>query len=513
MARSSPPDPPVRPEPFWPAVPLLAVCVLILVPICQMTGSVWSAVAAGVLALALCALLLWSHRAAVRDAVRRDAAHCAELERRDDQWRAHLAGRSQALEQALEHLVHTRFPAAARGEPVPPPAERDVLDEGMATWLEQLLAHAVGAVKKGEERQESLRLAMVSMSRRVQTAAHRIQETVTLMSNRHPRNPDVLESSMHVDHAAAQQARHAQSVAVLCGEWPGQQWPEPFALVDVVRAGSARIVSYERVQVTGDPDLAVAADVVEPLIHTVAELLANATQSSPPATVVSVSVRTVQRGAVIEIDDSGVGMDEYTLEHARELISGVRPVGVSDVGELPRTGLPVVGCYVRRHAFRVDLMHSPYGGVRVVLLVPSEVVEILDPAGFVPAQAPAAPEAPAPPAPPPAPSFTPASPAPADTPEPVVDVPTRSPDNTSARTPAAHARPAPNLPRRRSRRAEAETLAAWAPVAAEPAAVPTPEEAGAWMQNYFDGGPSDGTAGGTEPGPVSGAERGDEGQG
>src|SRR5205085_884284 len=86
---------------------------------------------------------------------------------------------------------------------------------------------------------------------------------------------DVLESSMRVDHAAAQQARHAQSVAVLCGEWPGQQWPQPLALLDVVRAASSRIVAYRRVTVSGEPDVAATASVVEPLIHMIAEMVEN----------------------------------------------------------------------------------------------------------------------------------------------------------------------------------------------------------------------------------------------
>jgi hypothetical protein len=267
---------------------------------------------------------------------------------------------------------------------------------------------------------------------------------------------------MRVDHAAAQQARHAQSVAVLCGEWPGQQWPQPLALLDVVRAASSRIVAYQRVTVSGEPEVAATASTVEPLIHLIAELLANATQSSPPTTQVLVTVRTVQRGAVIEMDDCGVGMEEHRLEQARDIVSGRRLLRLGDLGEIPQTGMAVVGQYVRRHGFRVDLMPSPYGGVRAVVLVPAEMVENLEP----------------------------------------VATPTRSLSATVRRTGSAATYPASMqetgttelgmLPQRRSRRGESELAAPSFPPPPDPAPDPeTPEQAGAWMAAYL-GGPADG---------------------
>jgi hypothetical protein len=89
----------------------------------------------------------------------------------------------------------------------------------------------------------------------------------------------------------------------------------------------------------------------------------------------------VQRGAVVEIDDGGVGLDDKRLEQAREIASGHRPVGIADLGEIPQTGLPVVGAYVRRHGFRVDITESVYGGLRAIVLVPTELTEAVAPSG------------------------------------------------------------------------------------------------------------------------------------
>lgn len=367
-----------------------------------------------------------------------------------------LAAQETALRQALEHTLGVRMLAAFEGRDVPPADLPVDFDAELAKLLDQLVTEAARA----GDRDESVRSALVALSRRVQTAAHRIQEEATLMSERHPGDPDVLEVSMRVDHAAAQQARHAQSMAVLCGEWPGQQWPEPLPLVDVVRAAAGRIIAYRRIEVAGDPDIAATAAVVEPLIHLVAELLANATQSSPPSTAVPVTIRSVQRGAVIEVHDCGVGLDDHRLTQAREIASGTRLIGLDELGEFPQTGLAVVGQYARRHGFRVDVSESVYGGVRAVVGVPNELVETVAPAEALTVPPPVAP---------------------------VADNEPVQPSEDGKR---------PLLTRRRSPRhgaagptpvpAAAGTTAADSASAA-PAKQQSPEQAGAWMGAFLNG--------------------------
>ncbi|MEU7860918.1 ATP-binding protein [Nonomuraea sp. NPDC049141] len=529
MARSQPPPPqaparpvrspqtPATPPPapapqaawLWPAalaLPVVAACCAFTALLLDSrSGVVWACVGAAALALttvAAVAALRQTHHEAVRAMSRRESAmqqreaeFQRHLQQRNTQWSKHVAARSKALQEAIKHLVEARIPAVIAQDAVPPPYQSPGLDEDAAELLEDVLDAVGGAAKEDRERQESLRLALLALARRVQTSAHRIQENVSVMAERHPGNPDVLETSMQVDHAAAQQGRHAQSLAVLCGEWPGQQWPNPLALVDVVRAAASRIVAYKRVEVSGDPDTAVAAHVVEPLIHLVAELLANATQSSPPATTVLVAVRNVQRGAVIEIDDGGVGMDDHHLEQAREIVSGRRPVDVGEVGEIPQTGLAVIGHYVRRHGFLADLLPSPYGGVRAVVLVTSSIVETLEPAQAPPRARPPRHEA------------QPIDPAQDHLVQdhfaqehPTLDDP--EPDTsgehaagtggTASGTTEGTAGGA--LPRRRSRRGEASSDAtdpggARSAAAERPA---TPEQAGEWMAAFFDHDPGTG---------------------
>ncbi|MEV4757009.1 ATP-binding protein [Micromonospora sp. NPDC049559] len=428
------------------------------------------------LVLALAARTHHRLGAALVDSARREAeterdraSFDERLRQREAEWHDQLAARSVGLQKELDHLLRVRLAAALDGSPVPPALDRAAVDGPVAELLDEVLAAATRATEQAGEREESLRLAVVALSRRVQTAAHSIQEQVSLMAGRHQQFPDVVETSMRVDHAAAQQARQAQSLAVLCGEWPGQQWQEPLAMVDVVRAASARILPYERVEVSGDQDVAVAAEVVEPVIHLVAELLANATQSSPPATSVPVTVRRVQRGAVIEIDDGGIGMEEHRLEQAREVVSGRRLIGLGDLGEIPQTGLAVVGHHVRRHGFRADLSESPYGGLRAVVLIPTENVRMAEPVGAATA-------------PPPV--------------RPPVD------DEADAGTgaPVEASTTSGGLPRRQSRRGRSARTATAVAADARPTAEPTPEQAGSWMSAFL-GGDADGDADGVHQDP------------
>lgn len=388
-------------------------------------------------------------------------------------------------------------------------------------------------VERYKREAESTQVALLSLGRKVQASAHRIQQEAARAVSRHPSDPDVLETGLRLDHAAAQQARLAQSLATLCGMQPGQQWYDPMPVSDVIWAAAGRITAYKRVRVEGDPALAVTGTVVEPLIHLVAELLANATQCSPPGTDVIVTLREVRRGASIEVDDSGVSMDEASLRRAREIASGRQQVTLADLGEIPQTGLAVVGTYARRHGFRVDLTESVHGGIRAAVIVPKALTvpapKDTFPFGNHPetgrAEKPATarrggptPAAPAP-VPEPASVDTPATEAPAPArpaAEPVVepaDEPVVKPAVKPAvePTPETATNPAPEpaaktaehptdepaedsteestaegLPKRRSRRSSARPEPPPRQAPAPPSTHrPTAEQAGAWMGGYL----------------------------
>lgn len=516
----------------WVCVAGVLAYVLVAPVLFTATGasSTWPAWLVGIAAVGLAvAAALIAARSSRDDLAAHE--HLVLAQRRSEE-------RAEAATAALDALAKEQLPAFLDSEPAPPLPHLPG-DPGAQARLDEAAAMLARVQEERVARRDAVQVAVVALSRKVQAAAHRIQEEAARMVQRHPTDPDILQTSMRVDHAAAQQARQAQSLAALCGEWPGQQWSEPLPLPDVVKGAASRITAFHRVEVSGDPGVAVSARIVEPLIHLVAELLSNATQSSPPTTQVLVSLRQVQRGAVVEIDDCGVGLDLKQLEQARDIASGKREISITELGEIPQTGLAVVGTYARRHGFRVDVTESVYGGLRAIVMIPAELTEAVVPTGMLtpaatlpsagsPAtgvsalssgrsatavvEAPLAPELPgtkpadddewpAPAAPDPA-TVVPVEPlsAPGDVADdeeetPVAGAPVEAPGELPLRPGRARPEddefPEPSaLPQRRSRRGEAEVPDERAKRTAESRTgaagpVQSAEEAGEWMGAFF----------------------------
>lgn len=295
-----------------------------------------------------------------------------------EQRHIQMARALDAVRSVLSDLVERQLPVLAEGTQaeltLPADAAHGVLSPDTAVLLERLVAEVSALAQRHHRELGSMRQTQIALARRLQASALEIAGQAQQMVREMPDDPVALRVSARVEHAAAQQARYAQSVVTLAGEWPGQQWQNDEPLVEVVRAASGRMTAFDRVQVAGDREVAAAAPVVEAVIHLIAELLANAAQSSPPTTPVQVQVRQVQRGAVIEIDDAGLGLRDNELSALRQVATGQRQVRLEDMGAVPQTGLAVVGRYARRHNIGVDLAASPYGGVRVIVLIPQNLV-------------------------------------------------------------------------------------------------------------------------------------------
>ncbi|AGP54519.1 ATP-binding protein [Streptomyces rapamycinicus] len=396
-------------------------------------------------------------------------------------------------DEEVRHLVDVRLPsiADALSQPGPLPGLRDekLAGTAFAQSLHSVMEQFTRAVDKAQSRADaSAKAALKASMRAVQGLANEQQVSISEMQERHD-NPDVLRDLLEIDHANAQFGRRAQAIAVLCGSWPGRQRLAS-SLTDVVRGAKSRIRDYQRVQVHALIDVAVVSRAVEPAVLAVAELLDNAARHSQPNTSVEVSLQPVHNGACIVIDDAGVGMDGLEVQRAANLLSGQRAVDVSRLGDPPQFGFAVVGLLAARYGFSVSVdTRSPYGGVRAVLFLPTELLTHIDPDGRPgtagqdpegaeplhtlpsrrtrpPRRAPQAPTVPAqaqepspiphqapapiphqaqPPAPAPAPAASAPEPAPAPAPQP-------SPDSEGTRV---YGTTAGGLPKRRRREAAA----------------------------------------------------------
>ncbi|MBU3870591.1 ATP-binding protein, partial [Streptomyces sp. 4503] len=291
----------------------------------------------------------------------------------------------RSRDEEVQHLVDVRLPSIADvlSQPGPLPGLRDekLAGTAFAQSLHAVMEQFTRAVDKAQTRADaSAKAALKASMRAVQGLANEQQVSISEMQERHD-NPDVLRDLLEIDHANAQFGRRAQAIAVLCGSWPGRQRLAS-SLTDVVRGSKSRIRDYQRVQVHALIDVAVVSRSVEPVVLAVAELLDNAARHSQPNTSVEVSLQPVHNGACIVIDDAGVGMDGLEVQRGAALLSGQRAVDVSRLGDPPQFGFAVVGLLAARYGFSVSVdTRSPYGGVRAVLFLPSELLTHIDPDG------------------------------------------------------------------------------------------------------------------------------------
>lgn len=109
-------------------------------------------------------------------------------------------------------------------------------------------------------------------------------------------------------------------------------------------------------------------------MHLVAELTDNAAQFSPPHTPVVVRGEEVGAGAVLEIEDRGLGMGDDALAAANERI---RATDI-DLLDSRRLGLFVVNRLAQRH-LEVTLRRSVYGGVTALIVIPRHILEAPQP--------------------------------------------------------------------------------------------------------------------------------------
>nr|WP_247745598.1 ATP-binding protein [Streptomyces oryzae] len=239
----------------------------------------------------------------------------------------------------------------------------------------ELLRSVVEAVTAEESLRDSAQRGVVNIARRVQAVVHRQATDLREMEERHGDSGEFFADLLRLDHSNALISRLADTIAVLGGARPGRQWSQAVPLYSVLRGAMSRIADYQRVSLHSVAEVAVVGRAVEPLIHSLAELLDNATTYSPPQTRVHLTASEVHAGIAIEIEDGGFGLSEEARERAERMLETAREgIDLNDLGEAPRLGLTVVGRLAQEYDFQVSLAPSSYGGVRAVLVVPHELV-------------------------------------------------------------------------------------------------------------------------------------------
>ncbi|MFI0722992.1 ATP-binding protein [Streptomyces sp. NPDC021224] len=424
---------------------------------------------------------IWSGLRHVRDAqlvrMARTTVQTAEVRAKNAEEQLRIA-----IEE-LRFLAADRIPAAVLAlthehAPVPGLLHPQEANAQLAKAMRDVLSATENAAAGERDRVDAAaRSAMRGATAKVQSLLYQTQSVLHDLQHELD-DPRLLELDFRNELAL----RRIQATAVLCEAWPGLARSDS-PLAEVVMGAQSRVAGYARIKMANhlrEQRLAVVARAAEPLAIAVAELLANATSYSHPDTAVPVTIQqSGGRGALVVVDDGGIGMDDETLAHARRLLDGPETLLLTELGNPPQAGFAVIGRLVRQYGFSVHIESSPYGGIRAMLRVPAELLTVLDDEHTLSVLVPAPAETAAPP---------------------------RQPETPQEDTQVTEATPLPSR-RRRSPKAAAARPVAPVPPSEPAAAARTPEQAGALWGALQDGTRSGRTAAaGTA---VTGDEQGD----
>lgn len=256
-----------------------------------------------------------------------------------------------------------------RVQPIPITTHDEIGE--VARAFDQVHREAVRLAAEQAMLRGNVNAIFTNLSRRNQSLIEGQLTLITDLENNEA-DPDQLESLFKLDHLATRMRRNGENLLVLSGEEPGRRWDQPVPLVDVLRAASSEVESYERVELSGVPEAEIHGRAVTDLVHLLAELLENATTFSSPQTKVRVTATRLPDGRVmVEIHDKGIGL---TAEDFADINHKLANPPTVDAAVSQRMGLFVVGRLADRHGIRVQLRPSgEQAGTTSLVMLPDAI--------------------------------------------------------------------------------------------------------------------------------------------
>ncbi|MEV0094151.1 nitrate- and nitrite sensing domain-containing protein [Streptomyces sp. NPDC050738] len=256
-----------------------------------------------------------------------------------------------------------------RVEPIPINTQDEIGE--VARAFDQVHQEAVRLAAEQAMLRGNVNAIFTNLSRRNQSLIEGQLTLITDLENNEA-DPDQLESLFKLDHLATRMRRNGENLLVLAGEEPGRRWNQPVPLVDVLRAASSEVESYERIELSGVPETEIHGQAVTDLVHLLAELLENATTFSSPQTKVRVTATRLPDGRVmVEIHDKGIGL---TAEDFADINHKLANPPTVDAAISQRMGLFVVGRLADRHGVRVQLRPSgEQAGTTSLVMLPDAI--------------------------------------------------------------------------------------------------------------------------------------------
>ncbi len=168
--------------------------------------------------------------------------------------------------------------------------------------------------------------------------------------------------------------RNAENLMIMGGRDAAERGREVAPLAEVIRSAVAAGEQSTRIILGEIPDMPVDGAAADDLVHLLAELVDNASSFSPPQCPIEVGASVVGRGAAVEIEDRGLGIEPDIRERLNAMLAQTPDGAPPALPEDDRLGMSVVARLARRHGVRVTLLESTYGGVKALVLLPHSVL-------------------------------------------------------------------------------------------------------------------------------------------
>ncbi|MEV6212077.1 nitrate- and nitrite sensing domain-containing protein [Kitasatospora sp. NPDC051914] len=316
----------------------------------------------GLLAVIVVALVSWRFTRTLRRRIGRLHQQAEELE--------------TALPEVVERLGH--------GEQIDVEAQAKAIERDPWARTEDELAKlgeafnlartsALQAAVAQAEQHRGFERLLQRIARRTQLLIGQQLKKLDELERRHE-DPEILEGLFDLDHLTARLRRYEENLVILAGGTPHRRWRKPVPLLDVMRAAQGEVQDYRRVVIDLDGSPWLSERAVGPVAHVVAELIENALSFSRPPNPVEVRAGRVSRGVAIEVEDRGLGMEEEQIDEANELMTRPPQTDVLARGDDIRMGFYVIARLADQHGLRIEFRQSAFGGTRVVVLVPDELI-------------------------------------------------------------------------------------------------------------------------------------------
>jgi HAMP domain-containing protein len=286
------------------------------------------------------------------------------------------------LEAAAEETATRRLPSVVRrlqeGEQVDleaesaPPIEVRSRDElgHLAEAFNSVHRVAVRVAGREAALRRSVGDMFLNLARRSQSLIERQLEVIDELEASGS-GADTRAGLRELDHLATRMRRNAENLIILSGSEPARRWRGPIDLTEVVQASVGEVKEHTRVEVLRLDQVQLAGHAAADVMHLLAELIENAVTFSAPGTKALVAGQPLPAGYLLEIEDQGLGMTDEQMVRVNQRLA--KPPDI-DFALAQMLGFFVVTQLAAKHAIRVQLRHSWYGGITALVLLPRQLL-------------------------------------------------------------------------------------------------------------------------------------------